>query len=172
VMGTGTIVPGQANTLNLKINMVDASGNPVLDGAGVQKTFTVQTTVSGNPKSGESFTMSMTGAGSSDNRNSTALVALQNSKTVGTSATNGGSSISDAYGTLVSTVGTKASQATSDNTATTTILTNAKGARDSLSGVNLDEESANLVKYQQYYTAASQIIKAAQAIFSTLLSSL
>ncbi|MGA8132540.1 MAG: flagellar basal body rod C-terminal domain-containing protein, partial [Pseudomonas gingeri] len=44
--------------------------------------------------------------------------------------------------------------------------------QSSLSGVNLDEESANLVKYQQYYTAASQIIKAAQAIFSTLLSSL
>ncbi|MBV6750740.1 flagellar hook-associated protein FlgK [Pseudomonas chlororaphis] len=172
VMGTGTIVPGQANTLNLKINMVDSSGNPVLDASGVQKTFTVQTTVSGNPKSGESFTMSMTGAGSSDNRNSTALAALQNSKTVGTNSTSGGSSISDAYGTLVSTVGTKASQATSDNTATTTILTNATGAQSSLSGVNLDEESANLVKYQQYYTAASQIIKAAQAIFSTLLSSL
>ncbi|MGA8132908.1 MAG: flagellar hook-associated protein FlgK, partial [Pseudomonas gingeri] len=170
VMGTGTIVPGQANTLNLKINMVDASGNPVLDGAGVQKTFTVQTTVSGNPKSGESFTMSMTGAGSSDNRNSTALAALQNSKTVGTGATSGGSSISDAYGSLISTVGTKAAQATSDNTATTTILTNATSAQSSLSGVNLDEESANLVKYQQYYTAASQIIKAAQAIFSTLLS--
>uniref|UniRef100_UPI003F9DF3D2 flagellar basal body rod C-terminal domain-containing protein n=3 Tax=Pseudomonas TaxID=286 RepID=UPI003F9DF3D2 len=133
---------------------------------------TVQTTVSGNPKAGESFTMSMTGAGSSDNRNSTALVALQNSKTVGTNATSGGSSISDAYGTLISTVGSKASQATSDNTATTTILTNATGAQSSLSGVNLDEESANLVKYQQYYTAASQIIKAAQAIFSTLLSSL
>ena len=175
VMGTGTIVPGQANTLNLKVNMVDASGNPVMDTSvtpNVQKTFTVQTTVSGNPKAGESFTMSMTGAGSSDNRNSTALVALQNSKTVGTNATSGGSSISDAYGTLISTVGSKASQATSDNTATTTILTNATGAQSSLSGVNLDEESANLVKYQQYYTAASQIIKAAQAIFSTLLSSL
>lgn len=172
VMGTGTIVPGQANTLNLKVNMVDASGNPVLDGAGVQKTFTVQTTVSGNPKTGESFTMSMTGAGSSDNRNSAAMIALQTKQTVGTNTTSKGSSISDAYGTLVSTVGTKAAQATSDNTATTTILTTAKGARDSLSGVNLDEESANLVKYQQYYTAASQIIKAAQAIFSTLLSSL
>jgi len=172
-MGTGTIVPGQANTLNLNVNMVDSTGAPVMDPvSGLQKTFTVQTTVSGNPKAGESFTMSMTGAGSSDNRNSTALVALQNSKTVGTGAASGGSSISDAYGSLISTVGTKAAQATSDNTATTTILTNATSAQSSLSGVNLDEESANLVKYQQYYTAASQIIKAAQAIFSTLLSSL
>ncbi|NWB95046.1 flagellar hook-associated protein FlgK [Pseudomonas gingeri] len=172
-MGTGTIVPGQSNTLNLNVNMVDSTGAAVLDPVtGLQKTFTVQTTVAGNPAAGESFTMSMTGAGSSDNRNSTALIALQNSKTVGTGATNGGSSISDAYGSLISTVGSKAAQATSDNTATTTILTNATNAQSSLSGVNLDEESANLVKYQQYYTAASQIIKAAQAIFSTLLSSL
>ena len=174
-MGSGTIVPGQANTVNLSVNMVDSSGNPVMDTTvtpNVQKTFTVQTTVSGNPKAGESFTLSMTGAGSSDNRNSTALIALQTKQTVGTSVASQGSSISDAYGTLVSSVGTKASQATSDNTATTTILTNATNASSSLSGVNLDEESANLVKYQQYYTAASQIIKAAQAIFSTLLSTL
>ncbi|KIH85918.1 flagellar hook-associated protein FlgK [Pseudomonas batumici] len=173
VMGTGTIVPGQANTLNLSVNMVDSSGTPVMDPVtGLQKTFTVQTTVNGNPKAGESFTMSMTGASSADNRNSTALIALQTKQTVGTNATSKGSSITDAYGTLVSNVGTKAATATSDNTATTTILTNAKGARDSLAGVNLDEESANLVKYQQYYTAASQIIKAAQSIFSTLISSL
>ncbi|WP_338525740.1 flagellar hook-associated protein FlgK [Pseudomonas batumici] len=173
VMGSGTIVPGQANTLNLSVNMVDSTGTPVMDPVtGLQKTFTVQTTVSGTPKTGESYTMSMTGAGSSDNRNSAALIALQTKQTVGTNTTSKGSSISDAYGTLVSNVGTKAATATSDNTATTTILTNAKGARDSLSGVNLDEESANLVKYQQYYTAASQIIKAAQTIFSTLISSL
>jgi len=172
-MGTGTIVPGQANTLNLSVNMVDSTGTAVLDPVtGLQKTFTVQTTVSGNPATGESYTISMAGAGSSDNRNSAAMIALQTKQTVGTTGASGGSSISDAYGTLVSNVGTKAAQATSDNTATTTILTNAKGARDSLSGVNLDEESANLVKYQQYYTAASQIIKAAQTIFSTLISSL
>ena len=41
-----------------------------------------------------------------------------------------------------------------------------------LSGVNLDEETGNLVKYQQYYTASSQIIKAAQETFATLINSL
>ncbi|NWB91820.1 flagellar hook-associated protein FlgK [Pseudomonas agarici] len=175
VMGTGTIVPGQANTLNLKINMVDASGNPVMDTTvtpNVQKTFTVQTTVGGNPKAGESFTLSMTGAGSSDNRNSTVLVGLQTKKTVDTGTPSQGISLSDAYGKLVSNVGTRASTAKSDSDATTMVLTNAKGARDSLSGVNLDEETGNLVKYQQYYTASSQIIKAAQETFSMLINSL
>ncbi|WP_020481032.1 flagellar hook-associated protein FlgK [Pseudomonas asplenii] len=175
VMGTGTIVPGQGNTLNLKINMVDASGNPVMDNTvtpAVQKTFTVQTTVGGNPKAGESYTISMTGAASSDNRNSAALIALQTSKTVDTGTASQGISLSDAYGKLISNVGTKAAQAKSDSDATTTVLTTAKGARDSLSGVNLDEETGNLVKYQQYYTASSQIIKAAQETFSVLINSL
>ncbi|WP_273819335.1 MULTISPECIES: flagellar hook-associated protein FlgK [Pseudomonas] len=175
VMGTGTIVPGQGNTLNLKINMVDASGNPVMDNTvtpPVQKTFTVQTTVGGNPKAGESYTISMTGAASSDNRNSAALIGLQTKQTVDTGTASKGISLSDAYGKLISNVGTKAAQAKSDSEATTTVLTTAKGARDSLSGVNLDEETGNLVKYQQYYTASSQIIKAAQETFSVLINSL
>ena len=83
-----------------------------------------------------------------------------------------GISLSDAYGKLVEGVGSKAAQGKLDSAATGAILANAKGARDSLSGVDLDEETGNLVKYQQYYTASSQIIKAAQEIFSTLINSL
>ena len=78
----------------------------------------------------------------------------------------------DAYGKLIENVGAKASQGSLDSAATGTILANAKGARDSLSGVNLDDETGNLVKFQQYYTASSQIIKAAQETFSTLINSL
>jgi flagellar hook-associated protein 1 FlgK len=52
------------------------------------------------------------------------------------------------------------------------VLTSATNSRDSVSGVNLDEEAANLVKFQQYYTASSQIIKTAQDIFQTLINSL
>ena len=59
-----------------------------------------------------------------------------------------------------------------DSSATEAILTQAKASRDSLSGVQLDEEASNLVKYQQYYTASSQIIKAAQQMFDTLIGSL
>lgn len=174
-IGTGTIVPGQSNTLNLKVGIVDASGNPVMDTTvtpNVQKTFTVQTTVGGTPKSGETFTMNLTGAASSDNRNAQALVALQTKQTVDTGSASKGISLTDAYNTLVTNVGTKTAQGKSDSAATTAILENAKGARDSLSGVNLDEETGNLVKYQQYYTASSQIIKAAQETFATLINSL
>jgi flagellar hook-associated protein 1 FlgK len=91
---------------------------------------------------------------------------------VDTGSASNGISLNDAYGKLVSGVGAKAAQGKLDSAATTAILANAKGARDSLSGVDLDEETGNLVKYQQYYTASSQIIKAAQEIFSTLINSL
>ncbi|PPA04393.1 flagellar hook-associated protein FlgK [Pseudomonas sp. MWU12-2312b] len=174
-ISTGTIVPGQSNTLNLNVGMVDGTGAPIMDNSvvpAVQKTFTVQTTVGGTPASGESFTINLTGAASSDNRNAQSLVGLQTKQTVDTGSASKGISLTDAYGKLVTNVGTKAAQGKSDGDATTAILTNAKGARDSVSGVNLDEESGNLVKYQQYYTASSQIIKAAQEIFSTLINSL
>lgn len=173
-LGSGTIVPGQSNTLNLKVGMVDASGNAITDGGTppIQKTFTVQTTVGGTPKANESFTISLTGASSSDNRNAQSLVALQTKQTVDTGSASKGISLTDAYSKLVTNVGTQAAQGKSDAAATSAILTQAKGARDSLSGVNLDEETGNLVKYQQYYTASSQIIKAAQETFSTLINSL
>ena len=83
-----------------------------------------------------------------------------------------GISITDAYGKLVESVGAQAKQGQMDTQATGVILTQAAGARDSLSGVQLDEEASNLIKYQQYYTASSQIIKAAQDIFSTLINAL
>ena len=175
LISSGMIVPGQANTLDLKVGMVDANGAKIMDTSvtpNVQKTFTVQTTVGGTPKAGETFTMNMTGAASSDNRNAQALVGLQTKQTVDTGSASKGISLTDAYNKLVTNVGTKTAQGKSDSAATTAILDNAQGARDSLSGVNLDEETGNLVKYQQYYTASSQIIKAAQETFATLINSL
>lgn len=175
LISSGMIVPGQANTLDLKVGMVDANGAKIMDTSvtpNVQKTFTVQTTVGGTPKAGETFTMNMTGAASSDNRNAQALVGLQTKQTVDTGSASKGISLTDAYNKLVTNVGTNTAQGKSDVEATTAILTQAAGARDSLSGVNLDEETGNLVKYQQYYTASSQIIKAAQETFATLINSL
>ena len=73
---------------------------------------------------------------------------------------------------LVSQVGAKASQSSVDVAATGALLAANKGARNSVSGVNLDDEAGDMIKFQQYYTASSQIIKAAQETFSTLINSL
>lgn len=163
-LGTGSIVPGQNNDLNIAVPYTDAGGNA--------KTFNVAMTVSGSPAAGDSFNIGMTSASSTDNRNTQALLGLQSKATVGASATSPGVSFTDAYGGLVTTVGSLTKQGQLDATATDTIMTGARNARDSLSGVDLDEEAGNLTKYQQYYTASSQIIKTAQEIFSTLINAL
>lgn len=162
---TGNIAQGTANNISLDVGYTDSSG--------AAQSFSIGLTISGTPNAGDTFSIGLTGAGSSDNRNSQTTLDLQTKQTVDSAAGNGtGMSLSGANSSMITTVGSKAAQATDDATATTAVLTQAKSARDSVSGVSLDEEAANLVKYQQYYTASSQIIKAAQAIFSTLINSL
>lgn len=170
-IGSGTIIPGQENKLQLSVPMVDGSGNPIMDGA-TQKTFTFEMSVSGAPKSGDNFTVSLTGAGSADNRNAQSVLGLQTKGTVGVGADGKGISFTDAYAKLVSNVGGKTAQATMDGNATNALQQSALDGRNSVSGVSVDEEVGNLVKFQQYYTASSQIIKAAQETFATLINSL
>ncbi len=171
-IGTGTIVPGSSNDLSISVPMLDSTGTVMNDSDGNPMSFTFSTTVSGTPATNDSYSVALTTAGSSDNRNATALLGLQTTSTVGTGSATGGVSFTTAYASLVSGVGAQASQAVTDASATSTVLTTAKANRDSVSGVNLDDEAAALVKYQQYYTAASQIIKTAQDTFTTLLNAL
>ncbi|TDJ76653.1 flagellar hook-associated protein FlgK [Pseudomonas putida] len=171
-IGTGSIVPGQDNALSIDVPMLDDSGNPILDGNGVAMSYSFGLTFSGAPSSGDSFTVAFNSDGSNDNRNAQSVLALQTANTVGVNGNNTGMSMGSSYATLVEGVGAMASQASLDATATTTVLKSATDSRDSLAGVSLDEEAADLVKFQQYYTASSQIIKAAQETFSTLINSL
>jgi flagellar hook-associated protein 1 FlgK len=172
VISSGSIKPGENNTLSLSIPLKDASGAPIPAPPATQYTVSFDMTVAGSPTSGAAINVTLSQPGTLDNRNGTALAGLQTAQTVDTGSSSKGISLTDAYGKLVENVGSKAAQGKLDSAATDAILANAKGARDSLSGVDLDEETGNLVKYQQYYTASSQIIKAAQEIFSTLINSL
>ena len=165
-IGSGTIVPGQANKLQLSVPMVDGSGNAT------GSSFTFEMSVSGAPQNGDSYTVALTGAGSADNRNAQSVIDLQTKSTVEVGANGKGISFTDAYAKLVSNVGGKAGQAEMDSDATNALHSSALDSRNSLSGVSVDEEVGNLVKFQQYYTASSQIIKAAQETFATLINSL
>ena len=172
VLSSGSIQPGQSNTLSLNIPLKDSTGSPIPPAPATQYTVSFDMTVAGSPDKGTAINVSLSQPGSLDNRNGTALAGLQTQQVVDTGSASKGISLTDAYGKLVEGVGAKAAQGKLDSAATSAILANAKSARDSLSGVDLDEETGNLVKYQQYYTASSQIIKAAQEIFSTLINSL
>ncbi|NBA95753.1 flagellar hook-associated protein FlgK [Pseudomonas sp. R5(2019)] len=170
-IGSGSIVPGQDNKLTISVPMLDDSGDPILDADGNPKAFSFDTSIGGTPASGDTFSVGFNIDGKSDNRNAQSLLELQTRSTVGTHSGTG-SSFTGAYASLVERVGAKANQAQIDTSATTAILTSAKASRDSVSGVNLDDEAAGLVKFQQYYTASSQIIKTAQETFSTLINAL
>lgn len=170
-IGTGTIVPGQDNKLTINVPMLDATGAPILDGSGNPRTFSVETTVGGSPATNDSFTFGFNADGKSDNRNAQALLGLQTKSTVGLNSGTG-SSFTSSYASLVERVGAKANQAKIDTVATKAVLDSAKESRNGVSGVNLDDEAANLIKFQHYYTASSQIIKAAQETFSILINAL
>ncbi len=169
----GTIVPGQDNKVTINLPVLDAAGLPVTNADGTAKTIGFDTTISGSPAKGDSFDIKFNKDGKADNTNANLLLGLQTKATVGVGKDGtGGVSMASSYTQLVSKVGGKASQAAVDGTANTAALAYATQTRSSVSQVNLDEEASNLVKFQQYYTASSQIIKAAQETFSTLINSL
>ncbi|MFI8743996.1 flagellar hook-associated protein FlgK [Pseudomonas sp. NPDC077186] len=135
---------------------------------------TLRLTLSGRPQEGDTFAVAFNANGVSDNRNALKLADLQSKATIGVDPAAPGStgvSFSDGYGDLVERVGTLTAQARLDGEATTAILKQATDNRDSLSGVNLDEEAANLIKFEQYYNASAQIIQVARSLFDTLISS-
>jgi flagellar hook-associated protein 1 len=166
-IGTGSIIPGQDNKITANVPMRDATG-ALIPG----KSFSFDTTVAGAPANGDSTTFSFNSGATSDGRNAQQLLGLQTKATVGAVDGNAGVSLVSANSRLVSQVGSKAAQANTDSTATGALLTANKAASNSASQVNLDEEASDMIKFQQYYTASSQIIKAAQETFSTLINAL
>lgn len=130
--------------------------------------YTYDFNISGVPQSGDSFTLGTNTGAVSDNRNALNLVALQTKPTMGGYG-NTGTTYNNAYGGLVERVGTLTAQVRVDSAASETVLKQSQDNRDSLSAVNLDEEAAKLVQFQQYYGASAQVIKIAQSLFDTLL---
>ncbi|HEY4975087.1 MAG TPA: flagellar basal body rod C-terminal domain-containing protein, partial [Steroidobacteraceae bacterium] len=138
----------------------NAAGTVVGNGAyapGTPITFNgIQVTVSGAPASGDSFAVDDNATGSGDNRNASAMAGLLNQSLIG-----GTTSINAAVNQMVTNIGIQTSQAQTGTTAQQAVLTDATSAQQSVSGVNLDEEAANLVQYQQAYQAAAEVIKVA-----------
>ncbi len=127
--------------------------------------FGFQLSISGNPEAGDAFTIGYNLAGKSDNRNAVALGKLQ----IADILANGSATFQSAYGQLVGFVGTETRQARVDSDAGKVLVTQTKAARDEMSGVNLDEEATNLVRYQQAYNATAQVIAVARSLIDTLL---
>jgi flagellar hook-associated protein 1 FlgK len=188
--GTGAISAGTvSNTTNLplaatitltfdatnnRFNVTNGPGgtidyNPSTDSGGKEFTFSgyggMKFTISGVPANGDTFTIASNAGGTGDNRNALLLGALQTQSTLaGGTATYAG-----AYGQLVSDVGTKTRAAEINRGAQAALRDQALAARAAVSGVNLDEEAADMVRFQQAYQAAAQVITVSNTLFETLL---
>ena len=122
--------------------------------------------ISGTPNSGDTFKIERNASAVSDGRNALALGQLQTQNTMsGQKAT-----YQSAYAQLVSDVGNKSREVQVRSEAQSTLLKQAESARDSVSGVNLDEEAANLMRYQQAYQASAKVLDLGNRLFDSLLS--
>lgn len=185
--GNATISPGVVNgpapananllqtvtiTFNSPPTTFDVTGTGTGNPTGVAYTsggditfngVTVQ--VTGTPQAGDTFTIAANNNGFGDNRNALLLSELQNRETL----RGGRATISNVYGELVADIGSRTRQSELNRDAQQTILQQAEARRDAISGVNLDEETADLLRFQQAYQASAQVIATADELFQVLL---
>jgi flagellar hook-associated protein 1 FlgK len=134
--------------------------------------FTCSLTLQGSPQSGDTFTVMNImdpAAGVDLKLNGGNATNLMNLRDV---AMFDGAAMSDGYASLISQIGIRSQSANYAATVSTNIAGNAEKDRTGIAGVNLDEEAAKLIQYQQAYQASAKMIQMAQAIFDTLIQTL
>jgi flagellar hook-associated protein 1 FlgK len=126
-----------------------------------------QISLDGSPVAGDKFTIEFNSDGVSDNRNGLALTALETTKLVD----RGSVTLADSYGRMVELIGVGTAQSQINMEASESLVQQSQSNRDSISGVNLDEEAADLIRYELGYNASAQVISIARSLFETLLNS-
>lgn len=150
-----------------------ASVVPYASGASVTLVGSATTTppsgitfsISGVPNNGDRFVLARNAGATADGRNVLALAELQTRDTMSGKT----ASFQESYAQLVSENGNRTRQAQIGGEAQQALLKQAQESRDSLSGVNLDEEAANLIRYQQAYQASAKALQIATSLFDTIL---
>lgn len=127
--------------------------------------------LNGVPRSGDAFSVTATAYPSVSNGNALAFVDLRDARIVGGSPAGGGATITDAYASVLAGIGVRVQGAGTTARASAAAAAQAEQARSAVSGVNLDEEAARLIQFQQSYQAAAKILQVAQSVFDTLLQS-
>ncbi|ASM50775.1 flagellar hook-associated protein 1 FlgK [Pseudoalteromonas espejiana DSM 9414] len=159
---TTIIIPPPGN------NVISQAGTPYSD-------YGFDFDIEGTPATGDTFTLEFNKGGFDDNRNGLKLADLQNGElvrknVVTTSTADNHDTFNQAYSGLVSDIGVVTGQAITSASAFDALAQQSEAWYESLSGVNLDEEAANLLRFQQSYSASAQVLAAAQEVFNTLLS--
>jgi flagellar hook-associated protein 1 len=174
-LGALTVTDSTNADFKTPVNIVFTSANTYSVNGGPDQNYTAGDTITGNgwtlqltgsPATNDSFSVKPAGSASGDNGNALALANVAN---VGV-LDNGVTTVGKSYSQLIAQVGTAGASANTALSAQQSILDQATASQQSLSGVNLDEEAANLLKFQQAYSASAQVITTANSIFQSLLS--
>ena len=166
--------------LNLQDTVTIAFTSPTtFTVAGANPAVGVQTYVSGQNISYNGWTVQITGApvasdvftiesntGGTDGRNASLLAGLQTQNLMA----NGTASLQGVYGQLVGEVAVKTSELAVTSLAQNNLVAQTVAAQQAVSGVNLDEEAANLIRYQNAYQAAAKAMQVAQTMFDAILA--
>jgi flagellar hook-associated protein 1 FlgK len=126
-----------------------------------------QVQISGAPASGDTFTVTSNAGGTGDNRNALAAANAQN---VGV-LNQGTTSVTGGLSALITGLGSQAQQINTAQTAQAAVNSQALSSVQSVSGVNLDEEAASLLQWQQAYQAAAHALTIGNSLFTTLIDS-
>ncbi len=127
-----------------------------------------QVQISGAPAGGDTFTVSSNAGGTGDNRNALAAANQQN---VGV-LQNGTTSITGGVSALITGLGSQAAQINTAQTAQAAVNAQVLASVQSTSGVNLDQEAASLLQWQQAYQAAAHALMIGNSLFTTLITAL
>jgi flagellar hook-associated protein 1 FlgK len=123
-------------------------------------------TMQGIPANGDQFALQDNTGASGDNRNALRLADLRTQALM----LNGSSTVHDTHSVMVADVGAKTSLAQTNMEVRQELLEQAEKARDEVSGVNLDEEAADLIRFQQAYQASARVVATANTLFDSILA--
>lgn len=120
----------------------------------------------GAPQAGDTFLISYNTDGTADNRNGVAMANLNTDSTLA----NGKLTYQGAYGQLVENTGVLTSQARLSQQASETLLRQSMDSLQGVAGVNIEEEAARLIQFEQHYNASARLISMAKELFDTIVN--
>ena len=124
----------------------------------------LQVTLDGAPRSGDTFSIDNNSDGFGSNENLLRLIDIEAAKVLGNNNT-----LHESYLGLLNQAGGTARQAQVTQEAMQVVYEQANEARDKVAGVNLDEEAANLIRFQQSYQASARLMQTANQLFDVIL---
>ena len=152
-----TSPPACANTVDTDTDCAPSAVTAAMNG--------VTVSLAGTPADGDSFKIGPYAGGTNDGSNALALSQIVSTKSFG----NGSTTLTGAYAGYVNGIGNSASQLKSSSAAQTSLVGQITTAQQAVSGVNQNEEAANLMQYQQLYQANAKVIQTAATLFQTVL---